>query len=304
MHAFSWLFRHRHRTDEPFVKLAPTGNFYQTASFFPMPFSCVSTVDDEGRTSIGPYSLVFPFDLIERPSVMLIARASAHTVHHLERRGKAALNFIEFDRDWLEAVVRLGFPGQTPAEKMAEIPFELEPSPTPGRAEDPDFPLLMKDAFQVWECSLDDSFEYVPKRVTDPENVERFMCLRVEDILLRESFAHMLESEDDFPRMAISYGFRHQTGKSRFFFCEHQRPFAVPVPTGIGPPHQTIFYEANRIDPAVRFTEDACKPLTAIPKPFLRMALRGIVAEAKAAGVELVDASFIDQVNRRRKGGG
>ena len=299
---FTRLFRHRHRTDEPLVEVPVTGNFYQTASFFPMPFSCIATVDDDGETSIGPYSLAFPFDLIERPSVMLIARASANTVHHLERRGKAALNFIEFDRDWLEAVVRLGYPGQTPHEKMDAIPFELEPSPTPGRAEDPEFPRIMKDAFQVWECSLDREFVHAPARTTDPDSCERFMLLRVENILLRESFAARLEHEDGFPRMPISYGFRHHTGERRFFFCEHERPFAVPVPTDIGPPHQTIFYEANRIDPAVRFDEDACKRLTAIPKPFLRMALRGIVAEAKAAGVELVDEAFLAEVDRKRKG--
>ncbi|MFT4974496.1 MAG: hypothetical protein ACI8S6_000379 [Myxococcota bacterium] len=112
----------------------------------------------------------------------------------------------------------------------------------------------------------------------------------------------MLEREDDFPRMAISYGFRHKTGERRFFFAEHKKPFAVPVPTDIGPPHQTIFYEANRIDPEVRFTEEACKALTTIPRPFLRMALKGIVAEARASGVSVVDAAFIDEVNRRRAG--
>ena len=303
MRRFSWLFRHRHRKDEPFVARPPTGNFYQSASFFPMPFACVTTVDPEGKTSIAPYSLAFPFDLIERPSVMLIARASANTVAHIRRTGKAALNFIEYDEAWLAAVVRLGYPGQTPAEKMAESPFELERSPTAGRSEDPDYPLLMRDAFQVWACELDGSFNYTPERTTDPENTERFLCLRVHNILLRERFSEMLEREHDFPSMAISYGFRHQTGERRFYFCEHKKPFAVPLPTDIGPPHQAIVYEANRVDPEVRFTEGACQALTAIPRPFLKMALRGIVREAKASGVAVVDEAFIDEVNRRREGG-
>lgn len=301
MHPFSWLFRHRHRVDRPLVPVPVTGNFYQSASFFPMPFACISTVDETGSTSIGPYSLAFPFDLIERPSVMLIARASSNTVQNIERTGIAALNFIEFDREWLEAVVRLGYPGQTSAEKMAEAPFELETSPSEGW-DGPDAPLLMKDAFQVWECRLEGDFSYTPHRQASPENAERFLCLRIDNILLRENFAHMLEHEDDFPRMAISYGFRHKTGERRFFFAEHRRPFAVPVPTDIGPPHQTIFYEANRIDPEVQFTEEACMALTAIPRPFLSMALKGIVAEARSSGVSLVDADFIAEVNRRRKG--
>ncbi len=185
---------------------------------------------------------------------------------------------------------------------MAETPFELEASPTPSRAADPDCPQLMKDAFQVWECSLEGDFQYRPQRDAEPDNTERFICLRVENILLRSNFADMLEREDDFPRMAISYGFRHRTGQRRFFFAEHKQPFAVPVPSDVGPAHQSIFYDANRMDPSVRFTEEACIPLMAIPRPFLRMALKGIIAEAKADGIGRVDAAFVDEVNRRRKG--
>jgi hypothetical protein len=52
----------------------------------------------------------------------------------------------------------------------------------------------------------------------------------------------------------------------------------------------------------VQFTEEACVPLTAIPKPFLKVALRGIVAQARADGVSLVDADYIEEVNKRRGG--
>ena len=182
---------------------------------------------------------------------------------------------------------------------MADNPFELETSPDAP----PGSPLLLKDAFQVWECSLDGSFQYTPKRETPAENVERFLCLRIESILLRENFADMLETENDFPSMAISYGFRHHTGERRFFFAEHKEPFAVPVPTDIGPPHQSIHYEANRIDPAVQFTEDAVMPLTAIPRPFLRMALKQIVRRAKEENVTLVERDFIDKLESERRGG-
>lgn len=299
MRPFSWLFHHKHRVDQPFRRVEATGNFYQTASFYPMTFAVVSTVDEHGHTSIAPYSLAFPFDLIERPSVMLIARSSANTVQHLERTGRAALNFIEFDKDWLEAIVRLGYPGQTPDEKMAENPFELEPSPDAP----PGSPQLLKDAFQVWECTLDGDFQYRPQRSTPSGTAERFMCLRIESILLRENFADMLETEDDFPNMAISYGFRHHTGERRFFFAEHKEPFAIPVPDDIGPPHQTIYYEANRIDPAVQFTEEAVMPLTSIPRPFLRMALKQIVRRAREEDVSVVDRPFIDKIDQERRGG-
>ena len=36
-------------------------NFYQTSSFFPMPTILISTLDDEGNTTLGAYSLCFPY---------------------------------------------------------------------------------------------------------------------------------------------------------------------------------------------------------------------------------------------------
>lgn len=50
---------------ESFVQLTPRDNFYQSISFFPMPFAMNTTINEEGITSIGPHSLVFPFDISE-----------------------------------------------------------------------------------------------------------------------------------------------------------------------------------------------------------------------------------------------
>lgn len=299
MSLFSWL-RHRLRAEEPFVRLPPKDNFYQSVSFFPMPFALVSTVNERGVTSLGPYSLAYPFELIERPSVLLVARASSNTVQNLLRTRKAALNFLEFDRAWLEEVVRLGFPGQTPEEKMAAVHFELEPSPTDRYARDPEFPLLMRDAFQVWECELSGNFAYHPARHTDPQLTESFLALELQNVLLRERFAKALEDESAFPSMALSYGFRHQAGKRHFFFAEHKAPFPVELPEGVGPAHGHVFYVANKLDPEVRFTEEACKHLVAVPAPFLRTVLSSIVAAAKERNVKLIDESFVEKLNAER----
>lgn len=91
-----------------------------------MPFAMITTINERGTTSIGPHSLVFPFDISESHSMMLVSRASSNTATNLRRTGKCALNFIEFNRDWLTTVVDLGYPGRTPEEKMADCPFELE----------------------------------------------------------------------------------------------------------------------------------------------------------------------------------
>ena len=36
-------------------------NFYQTSLFFPMPTVIISTLCEDGKTNLGPYSLVQPY---------------------------------------------------------------------------------------------------------------------------------------------------------------------------------------------------------------------------------------------------
>ncbi len=285
--------------DEPLVQMHAKDNFYQSVSFFPMTFACITTINERGTTSIGPHSLIFPFDISEAHSMMLISRASSNTATNLRRVGKCALNFIEFDKDWLKAIVDLGYPGQTPEEKMKDVPFELMKTPNPKFCDDPDFPLLMKDAFQIFECVVDGTFKYKPKRKAAAPLVENFFSLKIESVLMKESFKKKLDNREEFPDMPISYGFR---GGREFWFTRHGTPFNFPVPRDKGPDHASILYMANKLDPAVRFTEEACKALTGVPKAFIEVVLEGIIDEAKKQGVSMVDQNFIEAVEKARGG--
>jgi hypothetical protein len=298
---FDGLRRPTRTHDEGYKRLHPKDNFYQSTSFFPMPFAMITTVNEDGFTSIGPHSLTFPFDLIEEPSMMLVSRAGSNTSQNLKRGSKAALHFIEFKKPWLKPIVELGYPGIEPEEKMKNIPFEMIKSPTPEYANDPEFPLIMKDAFQIYECELNGEFKWEPERETDPIASENFWCLKVKNVLLKETFHKRLIEQKEFPSMPISFGFRHNdSGARRFFFCSHNKPFPVPIPTPKGLEHNQIYYAANKMDPDVRFEEDACKLLVDIPKAFLKIALKGIIKEAKAQGVTMVDAEFTKQFNEKR----
>lgn len=44
-----------------FKDLRIVDNFYQTSAFFPMPTILISTVNAEGKTNVGSYSLCFPY---------------------------------------------------------------------------------------------------------------------------------------------------------------------------------------------------------------------------------------------------
>jgi len=95
-------------------------NFYQTSSFFPMPTIEVSTIDEEGVTNIGSYSLCFPYYIAGKGyyAMVLECRNSSNTCKNLLKTGKCALNFLQDDKKYFKEAVRLGFPGETPQEKM------------------------------------------------------------------------------------------------------------------------------------------------------------------------------------------
>jgi flavin reductase (DIM6/NTAB) family NADH-FMN oxidoreductase RutF len=282
---------------EPFVNVPVRDNFYQSSSFFPMPFALITTINERGTTSIGPHSLVFPFDISESHSMMLVSRASSNTATNLRRVGKCALNFVEFNRDWLKLIVDLGYPGQTPEEKMKDMPFELVPTKTKAFADDPDYPLIMQDAFQVYECVMDGTFEYHPSRQAAAPLIENFFALRVENVLLKETFKQKLDNRREFPDMPLSYGFR---GGDEFWFAQHSQPFFFPVPRNKGQAHGQIFYMANKINPEVRFTEDACKQLVNVPTVFLDTVLKGLTEEANKQGVKMIDVDFVKAVEAQR----
>ena len=91
-------------------------NFYQTSSFFPMPTIEISTVDENGFTNIGSYSLCFPYYIAGKDyyAMVLECRNSSNTCKNLLKTGKCALNFITDEKKYFKEAVRLGFPGDTP----------------------------------------------------------------------------------------------------------------------------------------------------------------------------------------------
>jgi flavin reductase (DIM6/NTAB) family NADH-FMN oxidoreductase RutF len=296
MSFFSRLFPRKTR-HEPFVESPLRDNWYQARSYYPLPFGLVTTVSEDGLTNIGPHSFTMPFGVIDDYSLLFITRYNSNSAINLQRTKKCAVSFIEYDRRLLDHVVALGYPGQEPAEKMKDSPFTLIESPSPERKSgDGIHPLIIQEAFQVYECTLDGSIEFYEHK----RDASRHFVLRIDRILLKESWKKNLDDGNPrMPNMPISYGFRD--GKD-FWFTKHRRPFAVPVPNK-GPKVEVVLYEANRIDEEVRFTREACEKLTGIPKAFLKLALKGIVKQAKAEGVTLIDVAFVQKIDEQRRRG-
>ncbi len=280
---------------EGFVEIPLRDNFYQTSAFIPMSFALVTTVHEGGETGIGPHALLYPFHVTQPYSMLLISRTSSATAGNIRRTGKCALNYIEYDRDWLSGVTRLGYPGRPIAEKQADMPFRLVPSPSPDRA-GPDTPAIIAEAAQVMECTLDRSYELDPPAAQNSDGASRFV-LTVDTILLKPRFSEALDGGPSMPNMPVFYGFR---SRGDFWFAEHSAPFAIAAPQVKGQEVQTVWYIANRIDPGVRFTREACSKFTEVPPPFLKTVLSEVIKVARAKDVSLVDLDFVETLNRER----
>jgi flavin reductase (DIM6/NTAB) family NADH-FMN oxidoreductase RutF len=283
---------------DPFVVSPMRDNWYQRSSFLGSGFALITSVSEDGQTNIGPYQLSFPFEVNTGRSWMVISRNTSNTATNVWRTRKCALNFIEYDAEQIETILKFGYPGQTTAEKMAYNTFELIDSPTPGRESSDIYPKLLAEAYQVYECTLD--VDRINENPILRDSPSAHLLLNIDTILVKERWMPYVDgSGDRMPHIPLTYGFR---GGSTFWFGEAQPAYKLPIPD-MGANHEVIHYEANRLDDEVRFTLAACKQLTGIPNAFVQNVLRGIVKQAKARGVTHVDEGFIIALNQEREGG-
>jgi len=272
-------------------------NWYQSSSFYLSSFALITSVNEDGVTSIGPYQLSFPFEVIEGRSWMVISRPTSNTATNVQRSHKCALNWVEYDEELIKTILKFGYPGQAPTEKDAYNPFTLIDSPTPGRESNDVYPKIIKEAFQVYECTLD--VERINENPILRDAISAHLLLNIDTILIKERWISKVDgSSDEMPNAPLTYGFR---GASTFWFAEARTPYKLPIPD-MGPKSEVVMYEANRLDDEIRFTMEACEQLTGVPKTFLRTVLQGIVNQAKERGVTEIDEAFVKLLNEERDG--
>jgi flavin reductase (DIM6/NTAB) family NADH-FMN oxidoreductase RutF len=269
-------------------------NFYQTSSFFPMPVVLVGTVAESGQTNLGPYSLCFPHIVASRHSMLLIARDTSNTAKNIAERRHCSLNFIPHKRRFLKNCVTLGFPGETTEEKMKNSIFSLEPSSRPpmGGAR---FPEIVSEAVQVFECTWDDSF---PLTYFEGDQERRFV-LRIEKIRLRSRLKDALLHGTCSPDLPVDYGFRDN---ARFWLARHRRPYSEPIPRSKGVSVDAVKYAVQRVDPDMKWQEEACAKLVRVPRPFMTAAIRACLEAAEEEGITEITPEFVDTVRDKRRG--
>ena len=295
-----------------FKDLRIVDNFYQTSSFFPMPTILVGTVSENGQTNLGSYSLCFPYYIAgkEYYSMLLECRNSSNTAQNILRGSKVSLNFIPDRRKYFREAVRLGFPGMTTEEKMKNCLFTLKKGQAEGAR-----PLVVAEAFQVFECTWDSSLEdayldkagnlegYAPPYRNFNGITSQFgahFILKIDKILMKEKYWNTVVNgvkASGFPAVPVDYGYRDSTN---FWCSSFKKPYAEKIQAKEGDV-QSVIYAAKRIDPEVTFTDEACAKLTKIPRVFLKAALTQMVKIAKEEGISRIDEKALDLINDKRR---
>ena len=299
-----------------FKNLRIVDNFYQTSAYFPMPTVLISTLTEDGTTTCGPYSLIQPYYVAGKDyyAMLLNCRNSSNTAQNLLRGSKCAINFIPDKRKYFKEAVRLGWPGDTPQEKMKGCIFHFEDGLMAAEHPEEKFPQVITEAFQVFECTwmreLDNAKEDMPGQLNGYEppyhdfngitsQFGAHFILRIDKILMKEKQYNGIINgvkATDFPRVPVDYGYRDS---KNFWYTKFSRaiPELLPIrATTI----DSVKYAANRIDDTVKFTDEACAKVVNVPRVFLPLVLKGCVDWAHENNVTLITAEHMDIINDKR----
>lgn len=299
-----------------FKDLTPKDNFYQTSLFFPMPLVLISTLTEDGKTNVGPYSLVFPYYIAGKDyyAMILECRNSSNTAQNILRNGKCALSFVQDDKAYFKECVRLGWPGDTTDEKMKDFSFTLVDG---KRAKDDpkgQYPKVVNEAYQVIECTWDKSLDgaendkpgelngypgpfHMFNGITSPYGAH--FILKIDNIMMEDKFWNTIVngvSAKGFPRVPVDYGYRD----SKNFWCsKHKKPYPEELPmreTTVA----SVRYAADRLQTDVKFTDDALARLVKVPRIFLTAALKGCVKWAEEHDIKLITEKEMIEINDKR----
>ena len=298
-----------------FENLRIVDNFYQTSLYFPMPTVVISTLCEDGKTTLGPYSLCQPYYVAGKDyyAMLLCCRNSSNTAQNILRNGKCAINFVDDRPATFAECVKLSWPGDKPEDKMPKCAFRLEKSQIEeetGEAR----PQILSDAIQAIECTwmreLDNAAGDLPGVLDGyPPPYHDFngitsqfgahFILRVDRILMKKQYADAIirgVKAKDFPPLPVDYGYRDS---KNFWFHRARRMRAELLPMRKAS-LESVRYAADRADDTVKFTDDALETILNVPRVFLPTVLRGCVAWAKENGVTLITAEHMKIINDKR----
>ena len=298
-----------------FENLRIVDNFYQTSLFFPMPTVIISTLCEDGSTTLGPYSLVQPYYVAGKDfyAMLLSCRNSSNTAQNILRNGKCTLNFIDDNPKSFKEAVKLSWPGDKPSDKMPKCNFRLEKGIIEEETGEKR-PLVLTDAIQAIECTWVRELDGANKDAAGELNgyeppyhdfngiTSKFgahFILRVDKILMKKKYSDAIINgvrAKDFPPLPVDYGYRD----SKNFWFHKKTKMRAELLQVRKASLESVRYAADRADDKVKFTDDALESILGVPRVFLSTVLRGCVQWAKENNVELITAEHMKIINDKR----
>lgn len=300
---------------QKFKSIRIVDNFYQSSSFFPMPLCLIGTLDEEGKlTSFGAYSLVFPYYIAGKDyyAMVLECRNTSNTAKGILRHEKCTINFLPFSKKGFVEHVRLGFPGDTPEEKMKDFKFTTIDGER--KKEDPEgnYPKIIEEALQVFECTWVKELDNAQNDQVQDEYQEPYhnfngitskygahFILKIDKILLKEKYYDAIVhgvTRKNFCSLPTNWGYRD----SKYFWCsDYKKPISVGIPDK-KVDLTSVRYAAKRLNTDVTFTDDALKCIVKVPRPFLKIVLQGCVDWAKQNGITVITEKEMKIISDKR----
>lgn len=303
--------------NEKFKDIIIKDNFYQSSSFFPMPLTLIGTLNEDGTmTSFGAYSLIFPYYIAGKGyyAMVLECRNTSNTAKGLLRHGKCTINFLPYSKKNFANHVDMGFPGDTPEEKIKNLHFTpvdgLSQEEHPGEK----YPKILDEALQVFECTwvkeLDNAQDdKVQEEYEGPYHdfngvTSKFgahFILKIDHILVKEKYYDSIiegATRRNYCPLPTNWGYRD----SKYFWCSpFHKPDAIAIPNR-EVDLSSVRYAADRLNTDVKFTDDALKMLVKVPRPFLKLVLQGCVNWANDNGVKVITEKEMKIINDKRSG--
>ena len=298
-----------------FENLRIVDNFYQTSLFFPMPTVVISTLCEDGSTTLGPYSLVQPYYVAGKDfyAMLLSCRNSSNTAQNILRNGKCAINFIDDNPKSFKEAVKLSWPGDKPSDKMPKCNFRREKSLIEEETGEKR-PEVLTDAIEVIECTWVRTLDHAENDKAGELNgyegpyhdfngiTSKFgahFILKIDKILMKKKYSDAIINgvrAKDFPPLPVDYGYRDS---KNFWFHRKTRMRAELLQVRKAS-LQSVRYAADRADDKVKFTDDALETILGVPRVFLSVVLKGCVQWAKENNVELITAKEMKIINDKR----
>jgi hypothetical protein len=217
------------------------------------------------------------------------------------------------DKKYFHGIVQLGFPGDTPEEKRKLNIFTPIDGLRQEENKEEKYPKILKEAFQVFECTWDNKLDNAQNDEFKEEYNEPYhdfngitskhgahFILKVDKILLKEKYHNAIlngVTRYNFPPVPANFGFRDSM---HFFETQFSRPLMEDVPKK-EVELSSVRYAADRVDDKVKFTDEAIKPLVKVPRVFLGLVLKGCVKWAKEHNITLITEKEMEIINEERK---